>query len=375
MEKISGVWCWDMISKKVMEILEERVTYPFAREYNVSERVINLASNENPYGPSPRVVRRLRKELNRVGLYPDPASLELKREISAYVGVGTECIALGNGSDELMDLACRVILDPGDRVLIPLPTFAMYELSCRCNGGVPRFFPLPNFSWPLDALRRELRGVKAAFFGRPNNPTGNMISRAEVEDLLGTGAVLIVDEAYIEFDGESVSDLAPKYSNLLVLRTFSKAFGLAGLRAGYAIGSPQLIRAIEAVRAPFNLNRMAQAAAVEALRDRRYMEYVVTQIKRGREYLKKELEGIGLTVLPSRGNFLMVNVSGLGVKGRELGDYLAKKGIMIRELTDFKGAGEEWVRITVGTPYQNRTLIRALKKLKEEKNGNQDSRS
>lgn len=354
-----------MISRKVRKILEERVSYPLAREYNVEAGVINLASNENPYGPSPRVIAVLKKELKRIGTYPDPNSTELKEEISKYVGVEESCIVLGNGSDELMDLACKAFLDPGDKVLIPIPTFAMYELSCRSNGGDPIFFRLPGFTWQVDALKKELKRAKAAFIGRPNNPTGNMLSAAEIEELLETGRLLIVDEAYVEFDGESVVNLTGRYDNLLVLRTFSKAFGLAGLRAGYAVGDPKLIGAIDAIRAPFNLNRMAQAAAAEALRDREYLKYVVDEIKKGREWLKKELEGIGFKVLPSRGNFLMVNVNPLGMNGREVCDYLAKRGVLIRELTDFKGAGPEWVRITVGTPRQNSALVGALKKLKE----------
>ncbi|MEM2875070.1 MAG: histidinol-phosphate transaminase [Candidatus Hadarchaeales archaeon] len=365
MEKILGIWWMNMISKKVRKILEERVSYPLAREYNVGTGIINLASNENPYGPSPRAIAALRKEMRRIGTYPDPDSKELKREISAYVGVDERCIVLGNGSDELMDLACRAFLDPGDKVLISIPTFAMYEISCRANGGEPEFFVLPGFTWQVEAMKKKLEGVKAAFIGRPNNPTGNMLSVAEVEELLKTGRLLIVDEAYVEFDGESVVPLVGRYKNLLVLRTLSKAFGLAGLRVGYAVGDPELIEAINVIRAPFNLNRMAQAAAAEALRDRKYLKYVVTKIKMGREWLKKELEGMGFTVLQSRGNFLMVNAQASGMDGRELCSYLAGRGIMIRELADFKGAGPEWVRITVGTPRQNSALVSAIKKVKE----------
>lgn len=354
-----------MISKNVMKIMKEKMTYPFAREYNVRSKMINLASNENPYGPSPRVIKRLREELKKIGTYPDPKATELKEEISRYIKVDEECIALGNGSDELMDLACRAFMDPGCTVLIPIPTFAMYGISCRANGCIPKFLKLPGFTWNPDLLKRELNDARAAFLGRPNNPTGASLSKYEVISLVETGKMLIVDEAYIEFGGESVAGIAPEYDNLLVLRTLSKAFGLAGLRVGYAIGNPKLIRAIESIKAPFNVNRLAQSAAVEALRDREYLKRVVKYVKKERRYLSGAIEKIGAKVLPSDGNFIMVNTRAFGISGAELCNLLARNGILIRELTDFKGAGVDWVRITVGKPEQNRRLIRAMKKIME----------
>ncbi|MBU2652619.1 MAG: histidinol-phosphate transaminase, partial [Bacteroidetes bacterium] len=298
-----------MISKRVSKMLRSRVSYPLAREYDVRVAgAINLASNESPYGPSPRVLRALRREVARVGSYPDPRATELKRAIGNYIGVEARCVAIGNGSDELMDLACKAFLNPGERVLIPLPTFAMYELACRVNGGVPKFFELLNFEWRAAELKRALNGTKLAFIGRPNNPTGNGISLEGLRRLLANGKLLIIDEAYAEFAEYSVTRLAPKQKNLLVLRTFSKAFGLAGLRVGYAVGNPKLIEALEGIRAPFNVNCMAQAAAVAALRDKRYLCKVVAMIKQGRAYIRRELTKLGFKVLPSDANFLMVDV-------------------------------------------------------------------
>jgi histidinol-phosphate aminotransferase len=353
----------DMISRRVKEMLGSMASYPFAREYDVrAPGFINLASNESPYGPSPRVLEAVSREVSRIGLYPDPRAAELKKAIAGYVGVRPECIAIGNGSDELMDLACRAFLDPGDLTLIPVPTFAMYELACRANGGVPKFFPLPEFRWPVGKLKRALRGVKMAFLGRPNNPTGNGISSEGTLDLLKSGKLIVIDEAYVEFAGGSVAKLAPRFENLLVLRTFSKAFGLAGLRIGYAVGNPKIIEALDAVRAPFNVNRMAQAAAIAALNDRAHVSKVVAAVRRGRTYLRRELSKLGLFVLPSKANFLMTNVTPLGTDAAGLCDYLGGQGILIRELTNFRGAGQGWVRITVGKPEQNRRLVEAIKK-------------
>ncbi len=354
-----------MISKRVREMLRSKASYPLARKYDVkSPGTVNLASNESPYGPSPRVVRALRREITRVGLYPDPRATELKKEIANYVGVETGCITIGNGSDELMDLACKAFLDPGDRALIPLPTFAMYELVCMGSGGTPRFLTLPDLQWRTGDLRRALGGVKLAFLGRPNNPTGNGISQEGLRYLLRSGKLIIVDEAYVEFAGGSVARMAPKFANLLVLRTFSKAFGLAGLRVGYVVGNLRLIKVLESIRAPFNVNRMAQVAAIEALRDRMYLRKVVGAIRKNRAYLRRELSKLGLRVLQSSANFLMVNVTPLKTNAPKLCDYLARKGVLIRDLSNFRGAGPSWVRISVGKPEQNERLVKVIKQFK-----------
>lgn len=346
-------------------MLESRVSYPLAREYDVRVAgAVNLASNESPYGPSPSVLRALRREAARVGSYPDPRATELRRAIGNYIGIESRCVAVGNGSDELVDLACKAFLNPGERALIPLPTFAMYELACRVNGGVPKFFELSNFEWRAAELERALKGAKLAFIGRPNNPTGNGMSLRDLRGLLSGGRLIIVDEAYAEFANDSVAKLAAKMGNLLVLRTFSKAFGLAGLRVGYAVGNPKLIEALEGIRAPFNVNRLAQAAAIAALRDKRYLRKVVARVRRGRTYLRRELTKLGFRVLPSDANFLMVDVGPLGLDSSEVCDFLAERKIFVRDLSNFRGAGPNYVRITVGTPRQNERLVGELRKLK-----------
>jgi len=353
-----------MISKRVSEMLKSRVLYPLAREYNVrAAGAINLASNESPYGPSPRVLRALKREVARVGSYPDPRATELRQAIGSYIGVESKCVVIGNGSDELVDLACKAFLNPGERELIPLPTFAMYELACRVNGGVPKFFELSNFEWRAPELMRALKGTKLAFIGRPNNPTGNSIRLRDLRKLLASRKLIIVDEAYAEFADDSVAKLATKTGNLLVLRTFSKAFGLAGLRVGYAVGNPKLIEALEGIRAPFNVNRLAQAAAIAALRDKRYLRRVVARVRLGKTYIRRELTKLGFRVLPSDANFLMVDVGSLELDASEVCDFLAERKIFVRDLSNFRGAGPNYVRITVGTPRQNGRLVGELKKL------------
>jgi histidinol-phosphate aminotransferase len=209
-----------------------------------------------------------------------------------------------------------------------------------------------------------MEDARLTFIGRPNNPTGNGIGIDGLRELLEVGKLVVVDEAYVEFAGYSVAKDAARRENLLVLRTFSKAFGLAGLRVGYAIGSPELIEALEQIRAPFSVNSLAQAAAIAAIRDRRYLRGVITKIQKGRTYLRRELSRLGMRVLPSDANFLMVDVTPLGTDAPALCEFLAKKGILIRDLSKFRGAGSSWVRISVGRPEQNERLVAALKKFK-----------
>ncbi len=354
-----------MLSKRVAKLLGARVKYPFAREYGAGlAGAINLASNESPLGPSPKVVKAIRQEAARVGLYPDPKAEELKKEISRYIGVDSKCIVLGNGSDELIDMMCKAFLDPGDRALIPLPTFSMYEISCRVNGAAPKFIELKNLEWRADDFVDAMTGAKLAFVARPNNPTGNSMDEAGLEELLALGKPIVVDEAYAEFAGYSIAKKAPKRGNMIVVRTFSKAFGTAGLRIGYAIANPKIIKALEKIRPPFNVNRLAQVAAIAALRDKRYLTKVIKIVRSGRDYLRKELSKLGARVLPSDANFVMVDVEPLGAEASELCGYLARKKILVRDLSEFRGAGARWVRITVGTSMQNEKLVLALKKFK-----------
>jgi histidinol-phosphate aminotransferase len=354
-----------LISSRVRDFLKSEISYPLAREYDVrAPEAVNLASNESPYGPSPKAVRALRKEIEFVRAYPDPKAMRLKRVIGRYVGVRAGGVVIGNGSDELMDLTCKAFLDPGDRVFVPIPSFSMYELACRTNGGVPIFYKLPNFEWRADELARAARGTKIAFVGRPNNPTGNMPSNGALSALASTAKLVVIDEAYVEFAQASVVKDVKRMKNVLVLRTFSKAFGLAGLRIGYAVGNPELIRVLERIRAPFNVNRIAQTAALAVLEDLRYMKRTVKKIKIERERLRRDLSGLELRVFPSEANFLMVDVGTWGLSAPEFCDHLAKEKIFVRDLSGFRGAGSSFVRITVGKPRENEKLLNAIKRMR-----------
>jgi len=354
------------LSRRAREFLREGRPYPFAAEYGRRKGLINLASNESPFGPSPLVLRALREALPSVGLYPDPQSPELRRAVGKYVGLSQEEVLVGNGSDELMDLLCRALLDPGDPVLLPLPSFSFYEIGVRLSGGRPLFYRGKEMEWDPGELLSLARRSRLVFLGRPNNPTGGCLEEETIEGMLETGTVVVLDEAYVEFSSRgSLARLIRERENLVVLRTFSKAFGLAGLRVGYLLGSRELVSALERLRQPFSVNRLAQVAALAALRDLDHVRRVVERIREERERLREGLEGLGLRVLPSEANFLMVDVSPLGLTAGEVCARLRRRGILIRDLSSFRGAGRRWVRITVGRKEENGELLQALRKVKE----------
>lgn len=356
-----------MFSERVKKIMKSGLRYPLARSVQGFKEgeIVKLCSNENPLGPSPKAVEALKQEAKKVEEYPDPSAIELKKAIGEYLEVEPNMICAGNGSDELMDLVCKAFINPGDECLIPTPTFSMYEIACQVNSGEPKFVKLRGFQWESGELLKAFDNAKLAFIGRPNNPTGNSIDEDGLRELLETGKPVIVDEAYAEFSGYSIVNWTKSYGNLLVLKTFSKIFGLAGLRIGYSIGSPKIIEVLELIRPPFNVNRLAQAAAIAALEDEEFLKEVGDLVEEGREYLREELTELGFRVLPSDTNFLMAGLRDLEADAPQVCDYLAKKGILIRDLSNFRGAGPEWVRITVGKPSQNERLIDALKAFKE----------
>ncbi|MEM2289989.1 MAG: histidinol-phosphate transaminase [Candidatus Hadarchaeales archaeon] len=331
--------------------------YPFASRYG--KGMVNLASNESPYPPSPKVLSALRGALRDVNLYPEPRPKELLKKIAGYVGMEVNNIIIGNGSDELIELVCRIFLNRKEKVLIPIPTFAFYEIAARLAGASPQFLQLTNFKWKTEEVEKAAKKAKMVFLGRPNNPTGNSLPEQGVIRLLEMGKIVVVDEAYAEFAGYSVCKLVREWDHLVVLRTFSKAFGLAGLRIGYAVAPPEIVELLWKVRAPFSVNSLALVAASAALDDLNYMKRVVERVRGERKRLAEELSLLGLRVLNSDANFLMVGVP----KAEELCSKLEKRGILIRNLLPFRGVGEGWVRITVGTPSQNDRLLSALQEI------------
>ena len=325
-----------------------------------SEQLIRLNANENPFGPSPRVAQAL---ATYAGFARYPVYPALRAALAGYAGVDPEQVVLGNGSNELIDLVMRLCLEPGHGVILCPPTFSMYRffafLGHHPVWAVPRGEDFSVDVAAIKALVREggERRPRLLFLASPGNPDGLAIPRQVVEGLLRLPLVVVVDEAYIEFGGASVLPLLAEQGNLIVLRSFSKWAGLAGLRLGYALLSPRLARYLERIRVPFNVNAAAVLATLATLEDLPAVRANVARLLEERGWLQAALAQIPwLEPAPSQANFILCRVR--GHSGGELARALAAQGILVRS---FCQAGlEGYVRITVGRPEQNRALQRAL---------------
>ena len=334
-----------------VNVLAERIGVP-------EDQIVKLDGNENPYGPSPRVLEAL-GNFDSYHRYGDPKQRELRRAIGEYVGVGPEHVVAGAGSDELIDLLVRATLGPGDAVIDCPPTFGMYGFSTRVTGG--RVIEAPrrdDFSLDIDAVETAAADAKAIFVASPNNPTGNPLGEADLEALLATGLLVVVDEAYAEFSGTSVVSQVPERTNLVVLRTFSKWAGLAGLRAGYGIMPATLANVLMHMKPPYSPNVAAEVAMRASLEEREPLMERVNEIVRERERMAKQLAALEfMDAYPSEANFILTRIS--GGDGRSVRDSLAKAGIFVRYFDTPRL--RDCIRISVGTASDTDRVTEALR--------------
>jgi len=322
--------------------------------------LIGLAANESPLGPSPLVVDALAREAGRVHLYPDGGASALRQALARHLDLTPEWLILGNGADELLALVAWAALEPGDEVVVPHPSFEPYRTVATLAGATVVPSPLVNYEIDLiDVAGRVTEKTKAVILCSPHNPCGTLTRRtalARLFDRLGEDPPLVVlDEAYRDFadDPEAVDGIAflPNHPTLVVLRTFSKIAGLAGLRVGYAVARPSVIERLNRVRAPYNVNRLAQVAAVAALEDRQHWERTRQVVRQERAFLSTELTRRGYPVVPSQANFLLVGVPAAGA----VREHLLKAGVLVR---DGEAVGfPDHLRITVGSRAQNQRLL------------------
>lgn len=337
-----------------------------AREQGLDpDEVIKLASNENPLGPSPRALAAMEKVLRNLHLYPDGNSFHLKRKLAEKLGVEPGHLVLGNGSNEIIELVGHAFLNPGTEVVVSQHCFAVYPIVTALFGARLVTVPARGFASDIPALIRAITPQTAVLFlANPNNPTGTLASRAEITQLLAEvppDVLVVMDEAYIEFLEDPTDCLAlvreGVQPNLLLMRTFSKVFGLAGLRLGYGVGAPGLIAALEKIRQPFNVNALAQAGALAALEDEEHLARTRANNRLGRDYLQTAFARLGLEFVPSHANFVMVRVG----EGARVFAELQKAGIITRPLASY--SLPEWLRISVGTPAENHRCVTALRKI------------
>lgn len=332
-------------------------------EAELGRPVIRLSANENPLGPSLLAVEAIRAEAGRVHLYPDGRARALREALAGALGVRPEAILLGNGADELIGLIVRALVDPGDEVVIPRPAFEPYESAARQMGGAVAWSPLRDYRIDLeDLLKRITPRTKLVFVGNPHNPTGTAFGRAAWEAFLEAvpGEVLVLlDEAYRDFveapdcpDGVEALGRRP---TLVVLRTFSKIAGLAGLRIGYAVGTPGVIETLGRLREPFNVNRLAQVGALAALRDVAHRERTRAVVFEEKRFLYRELERRGLSVVPTEANFL---VARLDRDASEVTARMRREGVLVRDGGAVGLPGH--LRISIGTRQANQRMLQAL---------------
>jgi histidinol-phosphate aminotransferase len=334
------------------------------REYGISGSV-KLASNENPLGPSPRALAVLRERLPELHLYPDGDCFYLKRALAQKLGVQPDRLIFGNGSNEIIELAARTFMRPGDEAVMAEQAFVVYELIVQAVGGKRKTVPLKNFTHDLAAIADAVTPqTRLVFLANPNNPTGTIYRRREWQAFLeriSPDVLVIVDEAYFEYveeaDYPNSLDYHARHPAILTLRTFSKLYGLAGLRIGYGIGAKGVIALMQRVRQPFNVNAPAQWAALAALDDTEHVQRSLGVNQQGVKYLQTEFARLGLSYVPSQANFILVRVG----NGPEVFQRLLQQGVIVRPMVGYKFP--EHVRVTVGTMAQNQKLISALERL------------
>jgi histidinol-phosphate aminotransferase len=361
-----------MKRKLTREGVEDLVPYPPGKPIEELERElgikgsIKLASNENPLGPSPLAVKAIMDKVHTLNRYPDGSGFYLKQKLSEKFGLPPERIILGNGSNELIELIIRTFLSPGEAVVQPFPTFLVYEKVVKGAGGKMISVPLSRFHLDLEGMLEAVTPeTKIIFINNPNNPTGSMIPKEEMIRFLQRipeGILIALDEAYIEFvSDDSVAnglDLLKDYPLLVVLRTFSKLYGLAGLRIGYGFASERVVDYMNRVRQPFNANTLAQAAAIGGLDDAEFVTRTLRVIREGLEYLYGELDRMGLEYIPTHTNFFLIRVPGGGKKTFE---RMLRDGVIIRAMDSY--SLPEFIRVNVGLPEENERFIQALKKV------------
>jgi len=336
------------------DVISERIGIPV-------EGIIKLDGNENPYGCSPRVQHAL-STYPYYHIYPDPEQRQLRRSLEEYTGISAECIVVGMGSDELIDLILRLFIVPGDKVINCVPTFGMYPFSTEiCDGKVVNIPRDERFDIDVASVKKNINDhTKVLFIASPNNPTGNTVLQRDILEIAETGIVTVIDEAYFEFCEETAVPLVAQYDNLIVLRTFSKWAGIAGLRVGYGVFSPKITKHIMKIKQPYNLNVAAQIAAIETLKDFEYRQKTIKAIREERERLFNKLGEIkSLKPLSSKANFILCRV--LNGEASGIHDELQQRGIFIRYFDT--PLLKNYLRISVGKPEHTDALIEALKEV------------
>lgn len=337
-----------------------------ARELGLpASSIIKLASNENPLGPSPKALAAMEHVLKNLHLYPDGNAFYLKQKLAGKLGVETSNVILGNGSNEIIEFVGHAFMRPGVDVVVSQYGFAVYPIVTSLFGANLITVPANNLGHDLKAMVKAITPqTRVMFVANPNNPTGTLATRAEIVELVNSvpdHVLLVMDEAYIEFLDDAVN-LVPlirdgQMKNLILMRTFSKIFGLAGLRLGYGIASPEIISALEKIRQPFNINSIAQAGAMAALDDAEHFAATKANNAAGVAFFESAFKAMKLEFIPSAANFVLIRVG----DGAKVFNELQKRGVITRPMAGYQLP--EWLRISIGSPAENERCLAALKEI------------
>ena len=331
------------------------------RELGISGS-IKLASNENPLGPSPKAVAAVKKAVEGLNRYPDGSGFYLSQALAGKYGVNLNQVILGNGSNELIELAVRTFIQPGDEIISADPSFVVYKMITQAGGGTNVIVPCKDMRHDLDAMAARITPkTRIVFIANPNNPTGTMNTSAEMDrfmEQVPDHVIVALDEAYFEYvthaDYPDSLDHLKAGKNVLALRTFSKIYGLAGLRIGYGITTPEIAELMNKVRQPFNTNSLAQIGALAALADRKHVEKSIANNNEGKQFLYQTFQQLGISFIPTEANFIMFETR---LDGRELYTALLKQGVIVRPM------GGNRLRVTIGLPAENKRFVEELEKV------------
>ncbi len=323
---------------------------------------IKLASNENPLGPSPKAVTAVKKALEGLNRYPDGSGFYLTQALAKRYGVEINQIVLGNGSNELIELVVRTFIQPGDEIISADPSFVVYKMITQAAGGTNIVVPCRDMRHDLDVMAERITPkTKIVFIANPNNPTGTMNAKAEMDRFMSRvpdNVIVAVDEAYFEYvthaDYPDSLDYLKDGKNILALRTFSKIYGLAGLRIGYGITTPEITELMNKVRQPFNTNTLAQIGALAALADRKHVEKSIAVNNEGKQFLSQSFQQLGIAYIPTETNFILFETA---LDGKDVYTALMKQGVIIRPM------GGKRLRVTIGLPEENKRFVAELEKI------------
>jgi len=355
---------WKEHLEKVKPYVPGKPIEEVRRELGLNN-VIKLASNENPFGPAPGVVRAITEAAGEVNRYPDGGCFYLRQALCKKLSISEDNVIFGNGSDEVIVLALRALLRPDEDVIIAHPTFLVYNIAALVEEANVRTVPMKDFKYDLKSMAEAITDrTKIVFIANPDNPTGSYVTKDEMDDFMRKvpeGVVVFLDEAYYEFAKggdypETLELINRDDKNVIITRTFSKAYSLAGLRIGYGLARKGIIEVLNKVREPFNVNSLAQVAAIAALKEEEHLNKSVDLVREEKDRFYSQFDEMGLTYIPSRTNFVLVNARR---DSREVFDYLLKRGVIVREMSPWGIDG--FIRVNIGLREENEVFFEAFK--------------